>query len=357
MSDYWMKITLPDYGEVKIKCTCTVGMLRDYELQFKSDPKDAFCHLLEKFIGSKIKPKELSIKDIDALAIAIASKLEIEIDYSSLSQEGKEPYEAFAIVFPNSSYIKMTKQIASSFVISTAALQSLQKPLIAGLPDFAKTMQSIVKPQIDAFQINFAQSFIRQYKNNIHKLHSGILESLFKQQSTLIARFSSLSLSQSNASKAINSLHYDLTHMFQTMKPIIPDLANGIREAKELNALVIESNRVVSTVSDFFRKEHTLRSELRIKERELERDYDNGISAIHDTTTSLIVDAQELVVTFTEKVEDIVDERFQEYEPLLQRMKLLSEPPKFLNLLKEYAISVARNHYKTFWSSIGDKFK
>lgn len=88
----------------------------------------------------------------------------------------------------------------------------------------------------------------------------------------------------------------------------------------------------------------TLASELLLHEEA------SNVILIGNNAVEIMADRME------QKLEERIDERLKPYQHLLQRLRMLSHPPSFLELLREFSVLVSREFWKTLWRRPGTEW-
>ncbi len=343
-------ISLPDFGEVEIRSSTTVGLLFEYESNFERSPHRAFFRLLRSNLLSD-SIDSFSIEDINFLGLLLAEELEIAENYKESFQSGAPPHQAFAQAFKKSDFFEHTQRFRDSFFFSSAAMRAIRKQLEPPLGAI-KSIQELVQPSLRNFEALhlfpiMESSFLRQLSEptSAFAWHRKMLEEQTLFPRNLLPEFSDFRLGAAQ----YTSLQIASSRISE-ISQVLPSITRGLRLPHETDRPVLESlSQAVAWSAELSLNTGLyFRPTSRADDTESIEDETKAASEaiLHESATSSILYVNATVAEVSELVEREVESRIQ---PLFERIQTLLSPPRFLDLLQQFAQSVTRNHWETFW--------
>lgn len=371
------KITLPDAGPIELDLSLTVGTLHEYDLKFENEPDKAFFNLLNTCIAPK-DADTLSLNDLNFLAEELSRELDVLEVYQSEFKSAKSSAEAFGIAFAASEYIKSRKRFENVFTISAAALRGIgessrfsnsivnnmksvlerHKNLFA-MPYFKTAIEKSILNQPKIFELSFIRPKSLDMQVKYFDSQTVLFQKLTAVSGAVNPQFNQLFEKLKDAHVSTRALSLQTSQI----AGLLGDLKKQeFKTLPQINDFFKQTGSLSRQANEYFRKKIDLRPKIieipaESEDSEIGIEYDTAESAIHDGVTGVIEFTEKSVHTLKEIVGDAIEDRFRPYQALLERFNFLLRPQNFFDTLRAFCVSLARNHWQTYWAEGGKRFK
>lgn len=402
--DIYSIIDCPDYGKVKIRKSLTLNDL----IIVKKSGKN-FNNAFKKLLLSILREEKakvynsLSEKDLDYLALEIAKINQVKTIFLYKKKSGKSRSEAlilslrqsFKVMRSDGIIITLTsdpfKRFTEMNFIAKAIAISRNMGITQYMKDYA-VFQSKWK------ELTKGLTFASEIQRSMSSLTFGkTLSEQIGKQSLLVGKSISELIPKMNLAVSVaDSYRYMIeeitrstTLIAQILKPV-PSFIDSIKQAtasyqaitKEISTLaepmrlsnlaVLDSLEIVKNTHKYFSQSTPILSipkidlpENLIKKHEIlinEQENNEQILQVEANestlvTNTLISNLSRIIRTdFKQDLKEVFNETIAPYIPVLDRMKILANPPSFLNCLKQCLKKISRDYWRTYWKIEGNEY-
>ncbi len=402
--DMYSTIDCPDYGRVEIRKSLTLNDL----ITVKESGKN-FNNAFKKLLLSIIREEEpidfenLSEKDLDHLALAIAKINRVKTTFLSKKALGKSRSEALILSLRQSFKVMgldgITKTLTSDPFKRFTEMSSMAKAITASRNmGIAQYMKDYADFQSQWKELRKGLASASEIQRSMISLTFGkTLSEQIGKQSLLLSKSISKLIPEMNLAVSvadsyrgmIKEITRSTNSIVQILKPV-PNFVDSIKQAtasyqviaKEFSTLaestrlsnlaVMDSQKIVRNTHKYFSQAAPrltipkigLSENLIEKHETLIQEQENNEQILQDesnesilVTNTLIGDLSRIIRTdFKQDVKEVFNEIIAPYKPVLDRMNILANPPIFLHCLKQCLKKISRDYWRTYWKIKGNKY-
>jgi hypothetical protein len=373
-------LVCPDAGEIQIFPYVSGGALDEF-LSAQNNPRAAFAKLYAESITENGPSFDsLTEADCDAIAAMMAESVDVVEDYRK-QRSSAGVFDSFAAAFLKSDVVQKHNEHFEDLE------RYFRRIALPSLWQFERTIQQIRPlwiPTIDldryARDITAYQAFADSLVNRLGALDT-ITTSFnermatwnsFSKVHTSIAHLREFDSGLAAMAKQIERVQKILTPVTGIHDALI-DLTEQLERTSKFSDDMLRladrtlaaSRSVVLGTNDHFINSTYLRPLAAVMPETVPSSAasayaeasDSALASdvlLHEETSELIVVGAGAVDLIAQAVDEKFSERMRPFQPLLDHLQKLSQPPSFINMLKAFAQHVARDHWKSLWTAPGD---